>query len=127
MKAQQTKKNGKVSETMSSTRKGRFAKTAREILDLEYDKRAQAARENQQILIYIYVSIVIVIAWILGTFQVSFLWIFFLIVLTFGVWWGKVLYLTEEHIKNKEIQVHRKRALRQSETAEWMNFIINRW
>ncbi|CAG2252189.1 unnamed protein product [Mytilus edulis] len=43
------------------------------------------------------------------------------------------LYLTNrdtiyrKKIYQEEIRIHRKKALGQSETAEWLNFIINRW
>lgn len=94
---------------------------------MEYDKQAKATRENQQLVVYIFVSFIIALAWIMGTFELSFIWVFMLIVLVFAVWWGKVMTMTEKHIKLKEMIMHRKRALRQSETAEWLNFIINRW
>jgi Ca2+-dependent lipid-binding protein len=108
-------------------KKATRAKSSYEFLLTEQDKEAQAARENQQIIIYLFVCLIIIVAWLLGCWQVSFLWIFLLVLLTFVVWWGKVLYLTEEHIKSREIQIHRKRALRQCETAEWVNFVLNRW
>ncbi len=93
----------------------------------EQEKLARTSRENQQIIIYIFVSAVIASAYVLGCMDFSFMWVFFMIAATFGVWWGKVLHLTEDHIKYHETLVHRKRALRHSETTEWLNFIINRW
>ena len=96
-----------------------------EMKDMELQSKAM--RENQQLVVYIFVSFVITCAWLLGFFDFSFLWVFGLIVLTFLVWWGKVMSLTEQHIKHKEVLVHRKRALRQMETSEWLNFVINRW
>lgn len=95
--------------------------------ELEQEKQAKAIRENQQILLYIFVSGVIATSWILGYMEFSFLWSFILIVFTFLVWWGKVITLSEEHLKYHETLLHRKRALRDSETTEWLNFIINRW
>lgn len=98
-----------------------------ELGNSDAEKAAKAARENQQLVIYLFVASVIILAWVLGSLHCSFLWTFFLIVLTFMVWWNKVLLLTEKYIKEKEMLVHRRRALRQSETTEWLNFIINRW
>ena len=95
--------------------------------ELEYDKEAAANRQNEQLIVYIFVSFIIVLAWIMGAMDLTFIWVFMLIVLVFTVWWGKVMNLTERHIRQKEIIMHRKRALRQSETAEWLNFVINRW
>lgn len=91
------------------------------------DKKAQRKRENQQIIIYLFVSIIIIVSWLLGTWNMSFVWAFFLVFVTFLVWRTKVLSLTEEYIHQQEIFIHRKRALRQSETTEWLNFILNRW
>ena len=96
-------------------------------LEDEQDKNEKSYRENQQFVIYICVAVTIAIAWVLGTWEFSFLWIFLLILLTFAIWYSKVISLTERFIKYKELLVHRKRALRQSETSEWLNFIINRW
>ena len=95
--------------------------------EIEQEKQAKASRENQQIVLYIFVSSIIATAWMIGYLEFSFLWTFILIVFTFLVWWGKVISLTEEHIKYHETVLHRKRALRHSETTEWLNFIINRW
>ena len=93
----------------------------------EQEKLAKTARENQQIILYIFVSAIITAAYVLGSMEFSFIWVFMLIALTFVVWWGKVLHLTEEHVKYHEQLVHRKRALRHMETAEWLNFVVNRW
>ena len=97
------------------------------LADDENEQIAKAHRENQQLAIYIFVAFVIATAWILGFFEFSFFWAFGLIVLTFLIWWSKVLALTEQCIKHREVLIHRKRALRQSETSEWLNFVINRW
>ena len=103
------------------------AKNPRPLSAMEHERLAKASRENQQILIYLFVVTVIAMAWVLGMLGCSFLWIFGLIALTFLVWWGKVLHLTEEHVKYQELLLHRKRALRHNETAEWFNFVLNRW
>ena len=93
----------------------------------EQEKLAKTARENQQIILYIFVSAIIAVAYVLGSMEFTFIWVFLLITLTFVVWWGKVLHLTEEHVKYHEQLVHRRRALRHMETAEWLNFVVNRW
>jgi len=91
------------------------------------DKQALTRRQNQQIIVYLFVAASIISAWFLGSWGFSFLWVFGVVALVFIVWKGKVLVLTEQFLKVKEIEVHRRRALRQSETTEWLNFIINRW
>ena len=103
------------------------SKKEEHLVDEEQERVAKTRRENQQLIIYIFVAFVIATAWILGFFEFSFLWVFGLIAITFLIWWGKVLSLTEQCIKQREVLIHRKRALRQSETSEWLNFVINRW
>ena len=77
--------------------------------------------------IYLFVALSIILAWLLGAWGASFAWPFGLVVAVFVVWRGKVLALTAAFLRDKELEVHRRRALRQSETAEWLNFVINRW
>lgn len=91
------------------------------------EKLAQRKRQNQILIIYIFICCIVVLAWCLGTWQQSFFWVFCLVVVIFFVWKGKVLSLTEQYIKEKTLLMHRKRALRNNETTEWLNFIINRW
>jgi Ca2+-dependent lipid-binding protein len=93
----------------------------------EDEKRAQSDCENQQMLIYLFVSLMLIGCWILGLLGASFFWVFGVMVLTFAVWRSKVMVLLERQLKQQELMVHRRRALRQSETTEWLNFIINRW
>ena len=94
---------------------------------LEQENQAKNERENELFIIYIFVTVIISTAWTLGAWGCSFVWIFFLIVSTFIVWRGKLFNLIEAHIKYLELLLHRKRALRNNETAEWLNFVINRW
>ena len=91
------------------------------------EKQAKSSRDNQQILLYLFVAFTMILTWGLGLMEFSFMWTFALIVLTFFVWHSKVMKLVEEHLRYKEVQLHRKRALRHGETAEWLNLVINRW
>lgn len=91
------------------------------------EKSAQRKRQNQVLIIYIFICCIVILAWCLGTWQLSFFWVFCLVVIIFFIWKGKVLSLTEQYIKEKAVLIHRKRALRHNETTEWLNFIINRW
>ncbi|KAK2158561.1 hypothetical protein LSH36_167g03038 [Paralvinella palmiformis] len=102
-------------------------RTSKDSQEYDQNKAGQKSRENQQILLYMFISFVVILAWIIGYFQFSFLWVFLLILLTLLVWWNKVISLIEAYVRDKEVEVHRKRALRKSETAEWMNFLVNRW
>jgi Ca2+-dependent lipid-binding protein len=91
------------------------------------EKIAKIRRENLQLIIYIIVAVCICFSWLLGLMQASFLWIFLLILSLFLLWKTKVFALTEEFIRFKELQLHRKKALRQTETSEWLNFLIHKW
>lgn len=100
--------------------------TARDPEDDE-EKTLRKDRENSQMKVYILIAFVINLSWLLGWLGFSFLWIFALVFLTFVVWYTKVMTIVELYIKEREISLHRKRALRQNESAEWLNFILNRW
>ena len=91
------------------------------------EKSARGFRENQQLRIYVFVSAIIMIAWVFGALQLSFTYVFGLVALVFVVWRGKVMSLVEDHILQQETLLHRRRALTHHETTEWLNFIINRW
>ena len=117
---------------MGKTKSGQVQMTKRQDLmdSTRGDEKGylQVSRQNQQLLLYLFVTAVITTAWVLGMFGVSFLWTFGLIVLTFVIWKAKVINLTEEHIRHEEAVIHRKRALKgHCETSEWLNFLINRW
>jgi len=83
--------------------------------------------ENEQLHVYLFMVVALVTSWLLGIYQFSFFWVYIVIFLTFIVWKSKVLSLTEQFLRHCELLLHRKRALSQHETAEWLNFVINRW
>ena len=55
------------------------------------DKTVRRFHENQQLIIYLFVSATIVTAWVLGALQFSFTYVFALVALVFVVWRGKVI------------------------------------
>lgn len=82
---------------------------------------------NQLMGLYIIVSFMLAMAWFLGTLNFSFLWVFAIIFCLFIVWKTRLRNIVERNLDWHKEHFHRKRALRQEETAEWLNFIINRW
>ena len=44
-----------------------------------------------------------------------------------GHFQGKVIRLAEDIVQHSHLLIHRRRALSGNETAEWLNFIVNRW
>lgn len=77
--------------------------------------------------LYIIVSFLLALSWLLGTVECSFLWIFGIIFCLFIVWQTRLRNIVERNLDWHKEHFQRKRALRQEETAEWLNFIINRW
>ncbi|XP_041353742.1 tricalbin-3-like isoform X2 [Gigantopelta aegis] len=76
---------------------------------------------------YLLVAGVVALAWALGYFGFSSLWIFFLVSSLFVIWKSQTSKIIKKHLDYEEAALHRKRALRQSETVEWLNFLLNRW
>ena len=82
---------------------------------------------NQLMSLYLVVACTVCIAWFLGTQSFSFLWVFLLVFVLFMIWRGRLRRVVEHNIEWHRENLCRKRALRQDETAEWLNFLINRW
>jgi len=84
-------------------------------------------RQNEQLYVYLFVAGALVVCWLLGLYQFSFVWVFAVIFLTFVMWKIRLLSVTEYFLRQCELRMHQRRALSQSETAEWLNFVIRRW
>ncbi|XP_060068931.1 extended synaptotagmin-1-like [Ylistrum balloti] len=82
---------------------------------------------NQLLWVYLLVSASLSLAWGLGVWGCSFLWVFIVIAALFVVWKTKLTNIVKRHLAKEEQRIHRKKALRQSESLEWLNFVFNRW
>ncbi|XP_053395877.1 uncharacterized protein LOC123544970 isoform X2 [Mercenaria mercenaria] len=82
---------------------------------------------NQLMGLYVIVAFLLALSWLLGNMSFSFLWIFGIIFGLFIVWKTRLREILERTLDWHKEYHNRKRALRQEETAEWLNFIINRW
>lgn len=82
---------------------------------------------NQLMGLYVIVALLLSLSWLLGSMSFSFLWIYGIIFGLFIVWKTRLQTLLERTLDWHKEHHNRKRALRQEETAEWLNFIINRW
>jgi Ca2+-dependent lipid-binding protein len=91
------------------------------------ERRMLQKLQNEQIIVYLIICIVIVIAWILGSWHFSFVWIVGIAFITLIIWCNKVVKLTERNLQYREAALHRRQSLRESESAEWLNFLLNRW
>jgi len=82
---------------------------------------------NELMGLYVVVSFMLSVAWFLGSLDFSFLWVFGLIFSLFLVWKTRLRNIVERNIDWHKEHFQRKRALRQEETVEWLNFVMNRW
>lgn len=82
---------------------------------------------DQIMKVYLLVVVMLSGSWVLGCMGYSFIWVFLLISTLFVVWKTKLTNIVRKHLEFEEGRIHRKRALKQSETVEWLNFVLNRW
>lgn len=93
------------------------------------EKELQEKREIQdtQFRLALFAVGLLSLTWLLGAFGFSYLWCVFLIPFYFTVLYRKNSRIIEGKVKEAEIHVHQRKALRNEETTEWLNFILNRW
>ncbi|XP_064636611.1 uncharacterized protein LOC135493308 [Lineus longissimus] len=96
-------------------------------VDFETIWKGKQQREFHLLIIYLFVIATVSIAYVIGYFKWSFGWLMPPFIVMLCVWRFKMFRIVEDHLTQEHVRVHRKRALRGSETAEWMNFIMNRW
>ena len=69
----------------------------------------------------------VVLAWIFGRIGFSVIWLAPFLVFVFS-WWNRTSSeILETTTRLADIQARRERAFKNAETAEWLNFILNRW
>nr|CAD7414156.1 unnamed protein product [Timema poppensis] len=73
------------------------------------------------------VSISLVLSWLLGAAGLSLAWLLLLLVLVVALWRAHFSRLLDAAIHCERLRVRRRRALSIDETAEWVNFLVNRW
>ena len=93
----------------------------------ELEAAARKERESTQLKLSAFVVGVISLSWAIGALGFSFTWCVLIIPIVFTVYYRKNCRILEHKVREAEIKVHRKKALRDEETAEWLNFFINRW
>ncbi|KAK7104209.1 hypothetical protein V1264_018965 [Littorina saxatilis] len=76
---------------------------------------------------YLLVAAAVSSSWLIGFFEFSFVWAFLLIAGLFLIWKAKISKIIKQHLNLEESALYRRRAFRQNETAEWLNFLLNRW
>lgn len=91
----------------------------------EQRRREHRADQHQRLIISM--LIFTIIAWLLGKTDVSVLWIFLLLASIFFWWKNTATKVIDLAAKQAEIDKRREKALSNAETAEWLNFVINRW
>lgn len=71
--------------------------------------------------------VLIVVSYGLGYFQMTFLLPVLLCVYAVWIWKLKTNEIQDWFYREHEMREHRKRALDNAETVEWLNFLLNRW
>lgn len=84
-------------------------------------------RERQYTRAVSCILIFIFLAWLLGRLEFGFFWLLALIILVFIWWRNKISWLLELVCKDADLEARRDRAFQDTETVEWLNFILNRW
>lgn len=87
----------------------------------------QGEAVNNLTAMYLLVAGSVAAAWALGYFAFSSLWIFLIVSCLFIVWKAKIHKIIKRQLALEQSLLHRKKALRQNETVEWLNFLLNRW
>jgi Ca2+-dependent lipid-binding protein len=84
-------------------------------------------RDAQLNWMLMFVAVSVVCSWLLGTIGLSLAWLLLLLALVAAVWKTSLVRLVDAAVSYETLRVRRKRALSQDETAEWFNFLLNRW
>ena len=73
------------------------------------------------------VVVFVVLAFLLGKFDASWVALLVLCFLAVWKWQQKLLTIRDFAFREAEILEHRKKAFESAETVEWLNFFLNRW
>ena len=100
-------------------------KETKESLSVNEDMRA--FRGKRYFRLVVSTAGFVVLAWIFGRFGCSVVWLIPFLVLVCS-WWNRTSSeILETTSRLAALQAHRERAFKNAETAEWLNFIVNRW
>lgn len=84
-------------------------------------------RQNELMRMYLVVLSMLLVSYVFGLLGFSLAWVVIIAFITFLVWKKRVIRMNEEFLREQEFYIHRKRTLKQNETCEWLNLIVNRW
>ena len=94
-------------------------------VNMEEDMKAFRGKYYFRLLVS--TTIFIILAWVFGRFGLGLMWLVPFLILVFS-WWNRTSSeIIETSARLADIQAHRERAFKNAETAEWLNFIVNRW
>lgn len=100
---------------------------SKEVRDFHVDEDFQKFCRLHTFRLSCAVSVLIILAYLLGRLEFS--WIVIVILCTLAIWqWNEKLVLIQDFAyREAESHQHRKKAFENAETAEWFNFFLNRW
>ncbi|KAK6635343.1 hypothetical protein RUM44_000594 [Polyplax serrata] len=93
-----------------------------------YDSISQKYQRNENLRwLLIIVNVTIFCGWIIGACGLSIAWLVLLIAVTIAIWFSNLIHAVESAKNDEIMRVRRRKALCKDETAEWLNFLFNRW
>lgn len=103
------------------------SKDTKEFQSVNMEKSMKAFRGKHYFRLVVSTAGFVVLAWLFGSLGFSVVWLTIPLALIFS-WWNRTSSeVIETATRLADIQAHRERAFKNPETAEWLNFIVNRW
>ena len=100
---------------------------AKESKSVNMEEDMKAFRGKHYLRLVVSTAGFVVFAWIFGRLGFGVVWLAPFLVLVFS-WWNRTSSeVLETATRLADIQAQRERAFKNTETAEWLNFIVNRW
>ncbi|PAA65306.1 hypothetical protein BOX15_Mlig019212g2 [Macrostomum lignano] len=86
-----------------------------------------SSQRLQMLLMYLIVAASVLLAYGLGCLGFSGAWPTLLLAVLFHLWRVRVARLTQVAVQRAALLATRRRAMSGAESAEWLNFLVNRW
>ncbi|XP_025104942.1 tricalbin-3-like isoform X2 [Pomacea canaliculata] len=101
-------------------------------IDVLHDPKKAAVEQGRRVVtgltgMYLLVAGAVSLSWLVGYLDFSYVWSFLLTAALFVIWKAKIKKIIKQYLNIEEADLYRRRAFRQNETAEWLNFLLNRW
>ena len=119
--------NGAVIADMETPPQSRTVGRSKQVNDFHVDEDFHKFCRLHTFRLSCAVSVFIILAYILGRLEFSWTVIIMLCTLAIWQWHEKLVLIQDFAYREAESHQHRKKAFENAETAEWLNFFVNRW